>query len=95
MQTSGKPITMLLIINLICIKCALIDYSIASEYRGRGLGYVIIELISEKVRCMKNVNSLVAHVKAANVASKRVFLKNGFLEYANESLFTLSYKKNI
>ena len=52
---------------------ALIDYSIASEYRGRGLGYVIIELISEKVRCMKNVNSLVAHVKAANVASKRVF----------------------
>lgn len=24
---------------------ALIDYSIASEYRGRGLGYVIIELI--------------------------------------------------
>lgn len=35
---------------------------------------------------MKNVNSLVAHVKAANVASKRVFLKNGFLEYANESL---------
>lgn len=74
---------------------ALIDYSIASEYRGRGLGYVIIELISEKVRCMKNVNSLVAHVKAANVASKRVFLKNGFLEYANESLFTLSYKKNI
>ena len=46
---------------------ALIDYSIASEYRGRGLGYVIIELISEKVRCMKNVNSLVAHVKAANV----------------------------
>ena len=59
---------------------ALIDYSIASEYRGRGLGYVIIELISEKVKCMKNVNSLVAHVKAANVSSQKVFLKNGFLE---------------
>ena len=28
---------------------ALIDYSIASEYRGRGLGYVIIELIVRKL----------------------------------------------
>lgn len=36
---------------------ALIDYSIASEHRGRGLGRDIIELISEKVGSMRNVNS--------------------------------------
>lgn len=59
---------------------ALIDYSIASEYRGQGLGCVIINLISENIRCMQNVNYLVAHVKSVNVFSQKVFLKNGFIE---------------
>lgn len=63
---------------------ALIDYSIALEYRGQGLGHIIIELISEKVKHMKNINSLVAHVKSGNTLSQKVFLKNGFLECEDE-----------
>ena len=59
---------------------AVIDYSIASEYRGRGLGRIIIELISEKVKYMRNVNLLIALVKSENTPSQMVFLKNGFLE---------------
>lgn len=59
---------------------ALIDYSIASNYRGHGLGCVIIELISEKVVSMRNVDYLTAYVKFGNKPSQMVFIKNGFLE---------------
>lgn len=59
---------------------ALIGYSIASEYRGQGLGRIIIGLISQKVKYMKNINSLVAYVKSGNTPSQMIFLKNRFFE---------------
>ena len=59
---------------------ALIDYSIASAYRGKSLGHKIIEMISKEVERMKNVTSLVAYVKSENIPSQHVFLKNGFLK---------------
>lgn len=66
---------------------ALIDYSIALEYRGQGVGCTIIELICGKVKCMKNISSLVAYVKIENTPSRHVFLKNGFLECEDNLLF--------
>lgn len=65
---------------------ALIDYSIASEYRGQGLGHIVIELLCEKVKYMKNINSLVAYVKPENKLSQKVFLKNGFLEHKGKMI---------
>lgn len=57
---------------------ALIDYSIASTYRGQSLGHKIIKMISKEAERMKNVTLLVACVKSENTPSQRVFLKNEF-----------------
>lgn len=74
---------------------ALIDYSIAPAYRGKGLGHQIIEMICEEVKRMKNVTVMVAYVKHENTPSRHVFLKNGFLEYKNDSgdRIVYSYRK--
>lgn len=74
---------------------ALIDYSIAPAYRGKGLGHQIIEMICEEVKRMKNVTVMVAYVKHENTPSRHVFLKNGFLEYKNDGgdRIVYSYRK--
>lgn len=59
---------------------ALMDCSIASKYRGQGLGRIIMELACKEVKYMNNVNSLVAYVKSGNTPSQMALLKNGFLE---------------
>lgn len=63
---------------------ALVDYSIASTYRGKKLGYQIIEKICEEVAYMKDVTVLVAYVKSTNIPSLKVFLQNNFLEDKNQ-----------
>lgn len=44
---------------------------------------------------MKNVTVMVAYVKHENTPSRHVFLKNGFLEYKNDSgdRIVYSYRK--
>lgn len=51
-----------------------IGFSISNAYRGRGLGNKIVQLLLTE---MGNVNYL-AKVKTGNVASKKVFINNGF-----------------
>lgn len=58
-----------------------IDYSIASDYRTMGFGKVLINLICRKVNdSYPQIHLLIASVKPGNIASKKVFLDNGFSE---------------
>jgi RimJ/RimL family protein N-acetyltransferase len=64
-----------------------IGFSISNAYRGRGLGNKIVELLLNE---LGNVNYL-AKVKDGNIASKKVFINNGFelqLETSELSIYT-------
>lgn len=71
-------------------KEAEIGYSIGSEYRGKGYGHKVLQLVTEEVR--KNypgIDRLIAKVKPENKASNALFEKEGYLmEYC-------CYSKNI
>lgn len=56
-----------------------IGYSIAKEYRGKGYGHRILQLIVEEVReNIPEVEKLVAKVKPDNIASKKLFECDGY-----------------
>lgn len=55
-----------------------IDYSIDKQYRGLGLGQVIIEKAIQEVKQYRNDIKLIAKVKPENIASKKTFEKSGF-----------------
>lgn len=59
---------------------ALIDYSIAAEYRGKGYGSALLELIKKQIAADKisNVMKLIGQVKYDNTASARAFETCGF-----------------
>jgi RimJ/RimL family protein N-acetyltransferase len=67
-----------------------IDYSISSNYRGKGFGNKILQLLQIE---MGNVNYL-AKVKIENIASKKVFINNGF-KLLSERDGLLIYTKGI
>ena len=56
-----------------------IGYSIASEFRGKGYGRKILQLIEEKVQeSYPYIKKLVAKVKPENTPSKRLFESEGY-----------------
>lgn len=56
-----------------------IGYSISTDYRGKGYGKVIIELIKDKIKSeYPEIKKLVARVKNGNIASEKCFLNTGF-----------------
>lgn len=56
-----------------------IDYSIAPEYRGRGLGKKILELLRLQVKKdMPHINKLIGRVKSGNIASESCFQNSGY-----------------
>lgn len=72
---------------------AFIDYSIKREYRGKGHGIKILELLEKKILELDNIkiDCLVGEVKIDNIASQKVFEK---LEYSGEKKQKyISYKK--
>lgn len=64
-------------------KEAEIGYSIGSEFRGKGYGHLILQLIADEVR--KNhleIDKLVAKVKPDNIASNKLFKSEEYeMEY--------------
>ena len=57
-----------------------IGYSIAKEFRGKGYGKMLLQLIVEEVeKNLPHVNSLVAKVKPNNISSKKSFESAGFI----------------
>ena len=68
-----------------------IGYSIAAEFRGKGYGHLILQLLKESVHdYYPQINRLLAKVKPGNTASNKLFEKEGYsMEY---SLYTLNTK---
>lgn len=62
-------------------KEALVNYSIASQYRGHGLGKLMMKLVEEKINLeYRDIEKLIAEVKQENDYSKNVFIKLGYKE---------------
>lgn len=55
-----------------------ISYFIASEYRGQGHGYNMLQLVEHEMQ--EKVKKLIACVKYDNIASQMVFKKNNYTE---------------
>jgi RimJ/RimL family protein N-acetyltransferase len=64
-----------------------IDYSISNLYRGRGFGNKIVQLLLNELGCV----NFLAKVKRENIASKKIFINNGFtlhLEIEDLEIYT-------
>ena len=58
---------------------AIISYSIALEYRGKGYGHAIIRLAEDEIKTKHtNIKRMVANVKPDNIASNKLFIDEGF-----------------
>lgn len=56
-----------------------IGYSIASAYRGKGYGHKVLQLVAEKVKAdHHDIRCLVAKVKPENIASSKLFEREGY-----------------
>ena len=55
-----------------------ISYSVAPVLRGRGLGAKVLEMALSSLASEGHNGSIVARVKPANLASRRIFEKLGF-----------------
>lgn len=75
-------------------KCAQISYSVCEENRGKGYGS---RIISMGERSLLEINSEIisfeAFVKSDNIASQKVFMKNGYAKKMQGNV--LVYEKQI
>ena len=56
-----------------------IGYSIASDYRGKGYGHLILQLVAKEVKKKyPEIKILVAKVKPENIASNKLFEHEGY-----------------
>lgn len=56
-----------------------IGYSIGSEFRGKGYGHRILQLMAEKIAAeCPQISTLVAKVKPDNIASNKLFESEGY-----------------
>jgi UDP-2,4-diacetamido-2,4,6-trideoxy-beta-L-altropyranose hydrolase len=56
-----------------------IGFSVDNRYRGRGLGTKILELTAERAFAELGVNRIIGVVLLSNPASRRAFIKAGFV----------------
>ena len=68
-----------------------IGYSIAANFRGRGYGHKILQLIVQKVQeGQPQIKKLIAKVKPENGASKKLFESEGYeMKYSCYALDTM------
>ena len=68
-----------------------IGYSIAAEFRGKGYGHRILQLVAQKIQTeYPQIKKLIAKVKPENIASKKLFESEGYeMKYSCYSLDTM------
>jgi RimJ/RimL family protein N-acetyltransferase len=64
---------------------ATISISLSRKFRGQGYGSKIIELGSQKIFEVSNVDVIHAYVKKENVISLKVFQKAGFMVFDDDT----------
>ena len=74
--------------------CGMISYSIDTDFRSRGHGSKIIELLESKITMeLPKVKTLVARVKKDNEASNRIFERLQFQKVEKEEYY--EYEKEL
>ncbi|BCN32511.1 hypothetical protein bsdtb5_38060 [Anaeromicropila herbilytica] len=73
---------------------AIISYSIAKKYRGKGYGNIIIQLIEEKAR-EDGLDYLYASVKSGNISSIKIFESNLYSRTNQQAEDHLTYTKKL
>lgn len=56
-----------------------ISISVSPEFRGKGYGVEILKACSDKIISEQKVKKIIAYVKPANIASRKIFEKSGYL----------------
>ena len=68
-----------------------ISYGLAAEYRGKGLGKVLLEQ-AELIAQVYGFDQLTAEVLPHNLASQKLFKKLGYVEEQKENLYVYTKK---
>lgn len=67
---------------------AIIDFYIAEEFRGRGLGTsLLLKGVKKITEYWKDIIDIVGEVKKNNLSSKKAFIKAGFQEIERGDIF--------
>lgn len=79
---------------------ATISYSVDKDCRGQGIGKEILyslekELVSKSDTKKQNIKKLIAHVKADNIGSKKVFESLGYEEIESEDANEITFVKTV
>ena len=61
-----------------CEEGAIIDYSIAKEKRGNGLGAQMLKLLEKEMKQKQQQIKLIGKVKFDNISSQKTFEKQGY-----------------
>jgi len=73
-------------------KMGIISYSVSKDFRGKGYGKNIIELLESKLKEEnKNINTLIAYVKHENIPSQKIFEKLNYIK--KDSIDKIEYYK--
>lgn len=74
---------------------AQISYSIAENYRNKGFGKLILQLIEEKLFDMYGMKYILeGEVKQSNIVSNKLFLQLGYNKYRETEDYVV-YRKNL
>ncbi len=75
-----------------------IGIQIKAEFRGKGLGSVIIQQATQKFITENKINEVIAYIKVENIASYKIFLKSNYvlqptIKINDFDCFKMIYKK--
>lgn len=74
---------------------AIIDFYIAEEFRGKGLGTsLLLKGVKKITEYWKDIIDIVGEVKKNNLSSKKAFIKAGFQEIERGDIFIYMKKVN-
>ena len=62
---------------------AILNYQIASEFRGKGLASIMLDLAIKKIQKHWKNFDIIAYTMSGNLASNKSLLKSGFKPYGN------------
>ncbi|WP_410505097.1 GNAT family N-acetyltransferase [Hymenobacter sp. BRD67] len=72
-----------------------LGYSIAADWRGRGLGSELVAGLVQQAAATGMVHQLVAHTPPENITSQKVLLRNGFTSVGTDVNSRLRFERTV
>lgn len=70
-----------------------VSISVSPKFRGKGYGVKVLKACSDKIISEQKIKSIIAYVKPANIASRKIFEKSGYI-LKEENLEKVRYEYN-